>query len=125
MEEAGKLLGWSAGSVRGRLRGRARLHARLVRRGLTPAVLAAVQSSRDAACAGALRLLPAVVRSALDGASAPPFAAQLAEGVLNIMKIRLKIGLCSCSWEGCWRRAADCSIIWCRCRRSICRRNPE
>jgi RNA polymerase sigma factor (sigma-70 family) len=35
-EQAARLLGWTAGSVKGRLeRGRARLHGRLVRRGLT------------------------------------------------------------------------------------------
>ncbi|HEY7158362.1 MAG TPA: sigma-70 family RNA polymerase sigma factor [Gemmataceae bacterium] len=43
LAEAARLLGWTLGSLRGRLlRGRARLRMRLLRRGISPAALAAV-----------------------------------------------------------------------------------
>jgi RNA polymerase sigma factor (sigma-70 family) len=54
LEEAGRQLGWSAGSVKGRLeRGRRRLQERLVRRGLTlSAALGAAEVARGTALAG-------------------------------------------------------------------------
>jgi RNA polymerase sigma factor (sigma-70 family) len=88
-EEAARLLGWSAGSVKGRLeRGRARLHARLARRGLTlSAGLLAAEFSRSGASASVPVLLarrtlemalPAAGRSAV-----PAGVAALADGVLR------------------------------------------
>jgi RNA polymerase sigma factor (sigma-70 family) len=67
-EEAARLLGWTAGSVKGRLeRGRARLHKRLVCRGLTlSAALAAVEVARDSAAAAMVaQMVRPTVRSAV------------------------------------------------------------
>jgi RNA polymerase sigma factor (sigma-70 family) len=64
VEEVARLLGWTAGSVRGRLaRGRARLHARLARRGLTPA--AALAGTELARAAVPARLAEATARAVL------------------------------------------------------------
>jgi RNA polymerase sigma factor (sigma-70 family) len=56
-DEAARLLGWTAGSVKGRLeRGRARLRARFVRRGLTlGASLLALESMTTSAVSASLR----------------------------------------------------------------------
>src|SRR5262245_10891331 len=103
-EEAARLLGWTAGSVRGRLeRGRARLRDRLARRGLTlPAVLAVVGIGQGTASAGLpVALAGATVRAALafaevGGAPADAISvrvAALAEGGLKSMAaVQLKVG---------------------------------
>src|SRR5262249_50401569 len=66
-EEAGRLLGWTPGWVKGRLeRGRARLHARLARRGLTlAAALAAGEMVRGLSAAAAPVPTAAIVRMGL------------------------------------------------------------
>lgn len=83
-EEAARLLGWTAGSLRGHLdRGRNRLHARLVHRGITlPAALAVVAVSRGEA-APAL-LLRSTIEAALNGDIGGSSAA-LAQSVLQTM----------------------------------------
>lgn len=83
-EEAARLLGWTAGSLRGHLeRGRRRLQARLMRRGIAlSAALAAVAVMRSEAASEFLR--QSAVRAALGGAVGSP-AALLAESVLRGM----------------------------------------
>jgi RNA polymerase sigma factor (sigma-70 family) len=103
-EEAARLLGWTAGAVKGRLeRGRKRLRDRLARRGLSlPAALAVVCVGQGAAT-GALpaALAVATARAAVAfttaGAAAageaPAEVTALAEGVLKGMATtHLKIG---------------------------------
>jgi RNA polymerase sigma factor (sigma-70 family) len=87
-EEAARLLGWSAGSVKGRLeRGRARLHARLARRGLTlSAGLLAAEFSRSGASATVpVPLARRTLEAALAGVgnAVPASVATLAEGVVR------------------------------------------
>jgi RNA polymerase sigma factor (sigma-70 family) len=67
VQEAARLLGWTAGSVRGRLaRGRSRLHARLTRRGLgLSAALMAVTISPGPAALVPAHLSGPTVRAAL------------------------------------------------------------
>ncbi|HEY7428255.1 MAG TPA: sigma-70 family RNA polymerase sigma factor [Gemmataceae bacterium] len=81
-EEAARILGWTAGSLKGHLeRGRKRLHARLIRRGIAlPAALAIVAVSRGEAASALLQ--QSAVRAALGGAGGSPIAA-LAESVLK------------------------------------------
>lgn len=94
--EAAGLLGWTLGSLRGRLlRGRERLRTRLARRGIAPAVLAAVcvPSSTDASVltASVSRL---AVRFAACPASAPvspSVAALVREGIRGAMLAKLKL----------------------------------
>jgi RNA polymerase sigma factor (sigma-70 family) len=65
--EAARLLGWTAGSVKGRLeRGRAKLHQRLLRRGLTlPTALLALEAAQGTATARMpVALTASVLRSA-------------------------------------------------------------
>ncbi len=79
-DEAARVLGWSAGSVKGRLeRGRQRLRDRLARRGLTFAVAAGVPLL-VAPPAVAAPLRQAAVRAAIGGA-VPPGVAELVAGV--------------------------------------------
>jgi RNA polymerase sigma factor (sigma-70 family) len=100
-EEAARLLGWTAGSVKGRLeRGRQRLRARLVRRGLElSAVLAVVDVSRAAVpalLAGvAVRAgLACVTGQGAVGAGASARVVALAEGGLKgLATTKAKLGL--------------------------------
>jgi RNA polymerase sigma factor (sigma-70 family) len=66
-EEAARLLGWTAGLVKGRLgRGRKRLHERLTRRGLAlSGALLALGVSTSASASAAEQLLSATLRAAL------------------------------------------------------------
>ena len=82
-EEAARMLGWTAGSLKGHLeRGRRRLHDRLQRRGIgLPAALALVAVSRGEAVSA--MLLQSTVRTALYGGSST--ASALAHGVLQDM----------------------------------------
>jgi RNA polymerase sigma factor (sigma-70 family) len=66
-EEAARLLGWTAGSVKGRLeRGRKQLHSRLSRRGLAlSGAILALGVSQDGTSAVAARLTSATLRAAL------------------------------------------------------------
>ncbi len=66
-EEAARLLGWTAGSVKGRLeRGRKRLHARLSRRGLTlSAAVSLLAVSQTGAASTAMRLSSATLQAVL------------------------------------------------------------
>lgn len=82
-EEAARLLGWTAGSLRGHLeRGRNRLQARLRRRGITiAAALAVVAVSRGEAASGVL--VQNAIQAALNGGSGS--AAALAHSVLQTM----------------------------------------
>ncbi|HEY7313717.1 MAG TPA: sigma-70 family RNA polymerase sigma factor [Gemmataceae bacterium] len=83
-EEAARLLGWTAGSLKGHLeRGRRRLHARLTRRGIAlSAALAVVAVSRGETAS--MLLQQSAVRAALGGAIGTP-ATALAESVLKGM----------------------------------------
>ncbi len=76
--EAARLLGWTAGSVRGRLeRGRARLQRRLTRRGLAvPAGLLCVALAAPSAAPACL--VQGAVRTMTEGISANPRAVALA-----------------------------------------------
>jgi RNA polymerase sigma factor (sigma-70 family) len=94
--EAARLLGWTAGSVRGRLeRGRARLQQRLARRGLAvPAGLVGVAAgARSATAAVPPALLDAVRRTAaavVQGSAAPAarrVAALAAAGILTVGRL--------------------------------------
>lgn len=92
-EEAAKLLGWSAGSVRGRLaRGRERLQVRLAKRGLTlTAALSCVEAGRGVALASSAISTTAFVVAHPSGAA--PHVAALAEVVIQEMLMtRLKLG---------------------------------
>jgi RNA polymerase sigma factor (sigma-70 family) len=91
-EEAARLLGWTAGSLRGHLeRGRNRLQARLLRRGITlPAALGVVAVSRGEA-ASAL-LLRSTVQVALDGGRSSS-SAVLAHSVLQTMIVSKLAGV--------------------------------
>ncbi len=92
-EEAAKLLGLSAGSVRGRLgRGRERLQARLARRGLTlTAALSCLEAGRGVALASSAISTTAFVVAHPSGAA--PHVAALAEVVIQEMLMtRLKLG---------------------------------
>ena len=94
-EEAARLLGWTAGSVRGRLeRGRKRLHTRLARRGLTlSAVLAAAELSRGAVSASLLgttiqaAMLFAAGKAVTDGLVSANVA-RLTKGALQAMLLK-------------------------------------
>jgi len=83
-EEAARLLGWTAGSLKGHLeRGRRRLHERLTRRGIAlSAALAVVAVSRGETASASLQ--QNAVRAALGGAIGNS-AAALAESVLKGM----------------------------------------
>ncbi len=83
-EEAARMLGWTAGSVKGRLeRGRQRLQTRLTRRGIAlSAALALVTMSHGIAVSASLR--SSAVRAALGGGIGTP-AAALAASVLKAM----------------------------------------
>jgi hypothetical protein len=83
-EEAARMLGWTAGSLKGHLeRGRKRLHDRLQRRGISlPAALALLAVSRGQAMS--VLLLQNTVKAALNG-SLGGSAAVLANSVLRIM----------------------------------------
>ncbi len=85
-DEAARLLGWTAGSLRGHLeRGRNRLQARLLRRGITlPAALAVLTVSRSEA-ASAL-LLHSTVKAALNSGMGNS-SAVLAQSVLQTMVV--------------------------------------
>jgi RNA polymerase sigma factor (sigma-70 family) len=95
-EEAARLLGWTLGSFRGRLlHGRERLRGRLMRRGIAPAVLAAVCVS-DAADAAALTA--SISRLAVRFAACPTLtdispsvAALVREGMGGIALTKLKL----------------------------------
>jgi RNA polymerase sigma factor (sigma-70 family) len=91
-EEAARLLGWTAGSLRGHLdRGRNRLLARLLRRGISlPAALAVVVLSRGEAATA--RLLQTTVKAALDGGMSSS-SAVLAQGILQTMFVRKLAGM--------------------------------
>lgn len=101
-EEAARLLGWTAGSVKGRLeRGRKQLQARLTRRGLgLGASLLMLENMATATVSAALR--QATVRRALTftAGSAEGIAASvlaLAEtGLTNLTITKAKIGLLLC-----------------------------
>jgi RNA polymerase sigma factor (sigma-70 family) len=84
-EEAARMLGCTAGSLKGHLeRGRKRLHARLTRRGITlPVALAVVAVSRGEGVSALLR--QSAVRAALGGAASSPIAAALADSILKGM----------------------------------------
>ena len=81
--EAARLLGWTAGSLKGRLeRGRAKLHQRLLRRGVTlPAALLALEATRDAASARLPALLSAAI---LRAASTTETAGQISTAVMAL-----------------------------------------
>ncbi len=86
-EEAARMLGWTAGSVKGRLeRGRQRLQARLQRRGIAlSAALSLVVVMRDRAAARVpALLLQSTVRTAVHGSSGST-ASALAHSVLHAM----------------------------------------
>src|SRR5262249_24961090 len=95
-EEAARLLGWTAGSVKGRLeRGRARLHARLVKRGLTlTAALAAANVGGTAvALPGPLVTTAAQAARLVGGGgvaagAVPANTACLAGGVLKMIALK-------------------------------------
>jgi RNA polymerase sigma factor (sigma-70 family) len=84
-EEAARMLGCTAGSLKGHLeRGRRRLHTRLTRRGIAlPTALAIVTVSRGEAASVLLR--QSAVRAALGGAASSPIAAALADSILKGM----------------------------------------
>ena len=88
-EEAARLLGWSAGSVKGRLeRGRKQLHARLSRRGLALGASAlAIKSLTTATVSAALR--QATMQRALT------FAAGSAEGIAASILALAETGITS------------------------------
>jgi RNA polymerase sigma factor (sigma-70 family) len=99
--QAARELGWSLGTLRGRLqRGRDLLRRRLTRRGLTlPTALLAALVSQDAAGAALpLALELNTARAALLAAGGQPItgvvsvqAVALAEGILKVMRFRLRI----------------------------------
>jgi WD40 repeat protein len=96
--EAARLLGWTLGSFRGRLlRGREQLRARLARRGIAPAVLAAVcvQGTADAAAltAGITRLAVRFSNSPALTEISPSVAALVREGTHGLMLAKLKLVL--------------------------------
>jgi RNA polymerase sigma factor (sigma-70 family) len=86
-EEAGRRLGWPAGTVKTRLaRARAVLHHRLTARGVTlPAGVAALllAPAAGAEASVSLALAAATTRAVLTGVAAAPRAAALASGVLH------------------------------------------
>jgi RNA polymerase sigma factor (sigma-70 family) len=100
-EEAARLLGWTAGSVKGRLeRGRKRLHERLIRRGLalSGALLAlGVSPSGSASAAGpllstTLQAALAFARGQRDGI-APTVLALTETNVAGMTTVKVKLGL--------------------------------
>lgn len=98
-EEAGRLLGWTAGSVKGRLeRGRKQLHARLSRRGLAlGAGLLAMESMTSATVSAALRQATAQRALTFAAGSAESISANvlaLAEtGLTSMTMTKAKLGL--------------------------------
>jgi RNA polymerase sigma factor (sigma-70 family) len=89
--EAARMLGWTAGSVRGRLeRGRARLQQRLTRRGLAvPAgLLTAALAAPPSAPAA---ILEAAISALAKGVPASPRVAALATAAGGALAVRLKL----------------------------------
>ncbi len=84
--EAARLLGWTAGSVKGRLeRGRVKLHRRLLRRGLTlSAALLALEATRDAALARLPALLNAAILRTVAASTAGTTAGGISTAVLAL-----------------------------------------
>jgi RNA polymerase sigma factor (sigma-70 family) len=90
-EEAARMLGWTAGSLKGHLeRGRRRLHDRLQRRGITlSAALALVAVSRSEAASELL--VQNTIKATLSGEGGS--AAALAHSVLKTMFVRKLAGV--------------------------------
>jgi RNA polymerase sigma factor (sigma-70 family) len=92
-EEAGRRLGWTAGSVKGRLeRGRQRLHRRLAGRGLgLTAALALVELSAGTAAAVTRSLVTSTVQAAAAFSVRSPAAAVLVSArVMALAEVGLK-----------------------------------
>jgi RNA polymerase sigma factor (sigma-70 family) len=87
-EEAGRLLGWTKGAVRGRLdRGREKLRGRLARRGLAlgAGLIATALTSHPAAASVPSALVHVTVQGALAAGTASTPIAALVEGVTKAM----------------------------------------
>jgi RNA polymerase sigma factor (sigma-70 family) len=100
-EEAARLLGWTAGSVKGRLeRGRKRLHARLSRRGLAlPGAMLALGVSQGGAASAAARLAKTILPAALAfargerGGIAAAVLGLAETGAASMIAAKVKMGL--------------------------------